>query len=194
MSIDGTSGAGIWTAGDRVAIWISGPGAEFYQVKSIDDIEVGNESTGHVMISMAADQNCANFAVYPHTAAVEDHHTADDLYVTYPSEYDYSGVAAADVAEYSPTPMVAINRPVDLSDPTATLPPLEFYHVGGVYRVTVKNVPSTALSLRFTFPEGMKFSGTFKVTNGGSGHAVRHRRRDLRERDHHQASQRQPRR
>ena len=172
MSIDGTSGAGIWTAGDRVAIWISGPGAEFYQVKSIDDIEVGNESTGHVMISMAADQNRANFAVYPHTAAVEDHHTADDLYVTYPSEYDYSGVAAADVAEYSPTPMVAINRPVDLSDPTATLPPLEFYHVGGVYRVTVKNVPSTALSLRFTFPEGMKFSGTFKVTNGGTDAAT----------------------
>ncbi len=172
VAIDGTTGTGIWTEGDRVAVWITGPGAEFYQVKSIDDIEVGNESTGHVMVTMAADQNRGNFAIYPHSAAVEDHHTADDLYVTYPSEYDYSRVAAANVAEYSPTPMVAINRPIDHSDPTAPIPPLEFYHVGGVYRVTVKNVPSTALSLRFTFPEGMKFSGTFKVTNGGTDTAT----------------------
>ena len=168
VAIDGTTGVGIWTEGDRIAVWISGPGAEFYQIKPIEDIEAGNESTGHVMVTMAADQNRANFAVYPHTAAVEDHHTADDLYVTYPSEYDYSRVAAADVENYSPTPMVAINNPINHSDPTAPIPPLEFYHVGGVYRVTVKNVPSTALSLRFTFPEGMKFSGTFKVTNGGT--------------------------
>ena len=172
VAIDGTTGVGIWTEGDRVAVWITGPGAEFYQIKSIDDIEVGNESTGHVMVTMAADQNRGNFAIYPHTAAVEDHHTADDLYITYPAEYDYSSVAAAKVAEYSPTPMVAINNPVNHSDPTAPIPPLEFYHVGGVYRVTVKNVPSTALSLRFTFPEGMKFSGTFKVTNGGTDTAT----------------------
>ena len=172
VAIDGTTGVGIWTEGDRIAVWISGPGAEFYQIKPIEDIEAGNESTGHVMVTMAADQNRANFAVYPHTAAVEDHPTADDLYVTYPSEYDYSRVAAADVENYSPTPMVAINNPINHSDPTAPIPPLEFYHVGGVYRVTVKNVPKTAVSLRFTFPEGMKFSGTFKVTNGGTATAT----------------------
>ena len=172
VAVDGTTGIGTWTEGDMIAVWISGPGAEFYQMKAIDDIEVGNESTGHVMISMAVDQNRANYAIYPHTAAVEDHHSADDLYITYPSEYDYSRVASANLADYSPTPMVAINNPIDHSDPSAAIPPLEFYHVGGVYRVTVKNVPSAALSLRFTFPEGMKFSGTFKVTNGGTNTAT----------------------
>ena len=171
VSVDGTTGVGTWSVGDRIAIWVQTNDAYvgMYQIKAIEDIEVGNESTGHVMISMAADQNRANFAIYPHTAAVEDHHTADDLYVTYPSEYDYSHVAAADLENYSPTPMVAINNPINHIDPSATIPPLEFYHVGGVIRVTVNNVPLAARRLRFTFPEGMKFSGTFKVNVGTTG-------------------------
>ena len=171
VSVDGTTGVGTWSVGDRIAIWVQNNDASvgMYQIKAIDDIEVGNESTGHVMISLAADQNRANYAIFPHTAAVEAHHSAGDLYITYPAEYDYSRISVADCADYSPTPMVAINNPVNHSDPSATVPPLEFYHVGGVFRVTVKNVPSAAVYLRFSFPEEMKFSGTFKVNVGTTG-------------------------
>ena len=172
VAIDGTTGAGIWTEGDMIAVWVSGPGANMYQIKAIEDIEVGNESTGHVMISMAADQNRANFAIYPHTAAVEDHHTDSDLYITYPDTYDYSRISPSDLADYTPAPMVAINNPVNHSDPSAPIPPLEFYHVGGVLRITVPNVPIASNRLRFTFPEGLKFSGTFKVTEGGTPNAA----------------------
>jgi hypothetical protein len=134
------------------------------------------DGIGKVQVSLAEGQNRANYAVCPASARVDgktgdlnDGNTDnDELWLTYPSEYDYSRVAAADVAKYTPSPMVAINTTVDLSDPSATVPPLNFYHVGGVLRVTVPNVPTSVLSLRFTFPAGMKLTGTFKVTDGGT--------------------------
>ena len=166
-------GAGIWTAGDQIALYVKGPGADFYQIRTV-------ENTGKVQVSLSEGQNRANFAVYPASARVDgktgdldDADTDnDELWITYPSEYDYSTVAAADVAKYTPAPMVAVNTPVDLTNPSATVPPLNFYHVGGVLRVTVPNVPVSALSLRFTFPAGMKFTGTFKVTDGGTSSAT----------------------
>ncbi len=181
VDIDGTSGVGTWTEGDQIAIWVSGPGANFYQYRTVESIGVNtvpedDKSVGKVLVSLSAGQNRANFAIYPASASVEDHHTADDLYITYPSEYDYfkdGKMTVAQAENYSPTPMVAINNPVtNLDDPSVPAPPLEFYHVGGVLRLTVHNVPQTAEILRFTFPEEMKFTGTFKVTNGGTANAT----------------------
>jgi hypothetical protein len=166
-------GAGTWTAGDQIALYVKGPGAEFYQIRTV-------ENTGKVLVSLSEGQNRANYAVYPASARVDgktgnldDGDTDnDEIWITYPSEYDYSRVAAANIAKYTPAPMVAVNTPVDLTNPSATVPPLNFFHVGGVLRVTVPNVPVSALSLRFTFPAGMKFTGTFKVTDGGSSSAA----------------------
>ena len=178
-------GACFWTEGDQIAVYVKGAGADCYQVKTVRSIGVNttpanDRSKGKVLLSLAEGQNRANYAVYPAYARVDgktgdpdDGDTDnDELWINYPSEYDYSTVAAADVAKYAPVPMVAVNRPVDLADPSATAPSLKFYHVGGVFRVTVPNVPAAALSLRFTFPAGMKFTGTFNVTDGGTTSAT----------------------
>ena len=171
VDIDGDSGAGTWTEGDQVAIYVTGEGADFYQIKTIENIEAGNENTGHVMVSLASGQNRANYAIYPASAAVDGHVTANDLYVNYPSEYDFSGLTVSQMETYSPVPMVAVNEPVS-GGPDTPAPALYFYHVGGVLRIKVPGVPQSAYALRITFPEGSKLTGTFKVTDGGTEDAV----------------------
>ena len=171
VDVDGTSGAGTWTAGDRIAVYVAGTGANFYQVKPVTDIGAGSPNGGKVLLSLSASQNRANFAVYPASAAVEGHVTEDDLFVTYPDTYDYSALTVTQAATYTPAPMVAINNPIS-TDPTVNVPALNFYHVGGVLRVTVPDVPANAFSLRFTFPAGLKLSGTFKVTDAGTDHST----------------------
>lgn len=168
VDVDGTTGAGTWTEGDKIAVYIAGSGADFYQIKPVTDIDSG---TGKVLLSLPASQNRANYAIYPADAAVEGHITENDLYVTYPDTYDYSMLTIAQAETYTPAPMVAVNSPIS-TDPDVDIPPLYFYHVGGVLRVTIPNVPSNAHDLRFTFPEGLKFSGTFKVNDPGTENAT----------------------
>lgn len=167
---DTNPGVGTWTPGDKIAIYVAGTGADFYQIKPIESIGTvagheGDESHGSVMVSLAANQNRANYAIYPATAAVDSHATPEDhIWIKYPDTYDYSSLTVAQMETYSPTPMVAINNPVVGDD----IPALNFYHVGGVLRVVIPDIPVTARKLRFTFPEGMKFTGNFEVMNGGT--------------------------
>ncbi len=170
VDVDGDTGFGTWTPGDQIAIYVQGTGANFYQIKNVESIEDAPENNiGHVMVSLAENQDRANYAIYPASAAVDGHVTEGDLYVNYPAEYDLRGINASQLETYSPTPMVAINTPVtDFDDPTIESEALKFYHVGGVLRVTVPGVQQSAYALRLTFPEGLKFSGTFKVNNGGT--------------------------
>ena len=174
VDVDGETGIGTWTPGDQIAIYVQGTGANFYQIKPVENIEdAPDNNIGHVMVSLTAGQDRANYAIYPASAAVEEHVTEGDLYVNYPAEYDYSNLTVAQMETYSPTPMVAINTPVaDLDDPSVESESLNFYHVGGVLRVTVPGVPQSAYSLRFTFPESFKVSGTFQVADGGTANAT----------------------
>ncbi len=146
--VDGSSGVTTWTSGDQVAIYISGSGADAYQEKTV------NESTGKVPISLTSGQSRANYAIYPSASAVSGHTTSADLRVTYPSTYDLSGMTVSAMGTYSPMPMVAVNSTGALT----------FYNVGGVLRLSIANVPSTAKQIRVTVP-GMNIYGEYTVTD-----------------------------
>ena len=174
VDVDGDTGFGSWTEGDQIAIYVQGTGANFYQIKNVESIEdAPSNNIGHVMVSLAAGQDRANYAIYPASAAVDGHVSSGDLYVSYPAEYDYSKLTVAQMETYTPAPMVAINTPVaDFDDPTVESESLNFYHVGGVLRLTVPGVPQSAYALRITFPESFKVSGTFQVADGGTANAT----------------------
>lgn len=172
VDIDGDTGAGTWTVGDSLAIYVEGTGANFYQIKPVKDIVAGNENTGSVTVPLAAGQNRANYAIYPASARVDDYYSdATGLYIKYPSSYDYSKLTVAEMETFSPTPMVAVNEPV-LPNPSSPAPTLYFYHVGGVLRLTIPQVQQSAYSLRIIFPEDLNITGTYEVANGGTTDAT----------------------
>lgn len=146
VNVDGSTGVCTWTTGDDMAIYISGTGAGYYN-------KVVNGEM--VVISTTAGQTRDGYAIYPAASAVAGYVTASDLWVNYPYEYDYTGQTTE---TYTPMPMVAVNAPnTDLT----------FYNVGGVLRLTVKNVPVNTEYLKITFP-GINLTGSFKVTNPGT--------------------------
>lgn len=158
LDVNGTTGAGTWSAGDRIAVYISGSGANFYQIAPLESI-VGNE--GHAEVYLAGGQIRDNYAIYPAEAAVQGHGaSADDLYIRYPDSYDFLNMTIAEMATYTPSPMVAVNT--DHQD-------LHFYHVGGVLRLTVPNVPMAVTQLRIVFPDDIQYTGTFKVNIPATG-------------------------
>ena len=146
VTVDGSTGACTWTTGDDMAIYISGTGAGYYS-------KVINGEM--VVISTTAGQARAGYGIYPAASAVAGRVTAEDLWVNYPDEYDYTGKTTE---TYTPMPMVAVNAPnTDLT----------FYNVGGVLRLTVKNVPVNTEYLKITFP-GINITGYYKVANPGT--------------------------
>ena len=130
-----------WTPGDEIAVWTGR-----HYVTSEPYVS-DNTFTLHL------DGIRSGFAVYPASVADPDNATVESLKVTLPESYDLSGKSVT----YSPMPMIAINN--EGAD-------LNFYHVGGLLRLTLRDIPAEAVKIRVFLP-GHRITGSFAVTNPG---------------------------
>ena len=157
-SYDGYEGKFLWNEGDEIAVHISDGTAagryETFKVLPNDPAE-----TASVPISTTNSMTRNAYAVYPASAAVAAAYGSPTLKVSLPASYDISdivsGASSIKTSDFSPCPMVAIN------DPTAAPDELDFYHVGGLLRITLKGVKATTQKVRVTFDEYA--TGTFTV-------------------------------
>ena len=162
VSVDDASGVCSWTAGDAVAVRISGtaPEENKYETPAVD------ASSGTVNVNLEGDQDIAYYSVFPASARVDDHYGGNgtDLRVKYAPSYALpSGLTGDALNKWSPLPMVAKN--------TAGSTSLDFYHAGGVLRIKMLNFPS-ATSCTVTL-EGMSdITGTYKVSAPGTATAT----------------------
>ena len=157
-SYDGYEGKFLWNEGDEIAVHIADGTAagryETFKVLPNDPAE-----TASVPISTTSSMSRNGYAVYPASAAVAAAYGSPTLKVSLPASYDISdivsGASSIKTSDFSPCPMVAIN------DPTAAPDELDFYHVGGLLRITLKGVKATTQKVRVAFDEYA--TGTFTV-------------------------------
>ncbi len=155
VSADLSTGKISWMAGDQVAYCISNGVNTTYQIGTLS---AENAADATIPLSMPEGYYRANYAIYPASAAPaspasEDYRTPT---VVYPASYDLADFADG----YIPTPMVAVNGRGDLN----------FYHVGGLLRLKVSDIPSGTTSLAVIFT-GMFVTGRFSVSNAGTAAA-----------------------
>ena len=157
-SYDGYEGKFLWNEGDEIAVHIADGTAagryETFKVLPNDPAE-----TASVPISTTSSMSRNGYAVYPASAAVAASYGSPTLKVSLPAEYDISdivsGASSIKTSDFSPCPMVAIN------DPAVAPDELDFHHVGGLLRITLKGVKATTRKVRVTFDEYA--TGSFTV-------------------------------
>lgn len=150
VSFDSIEGKFAWTAGDEIAVWYTnGTGGSFTNLSV-------NPADGAVVSSSTTAEHRDFYAIYPATDAVADN-TA--LQVTLPDNYDITAIIAGTKTEdFSPVPMVAWN--------TETSSILDFYHVGGLLRLILREVPAGAKTIKVTTDKDI--TGTYSVSNAES--------------------------
>lgn len=148
-----TTGVCTWTSGDHVAIYVSGgSGAVGYQTGTV------NTSNNTVAIDIEPGQSFANYAVYPDGFQNAANYSGATPGVIYPSSYSFTGHADLSTGTYSMAPMMAV-----CGDDV-----LNFFHVGGMLRLALSNVPAEAAKLKLTFVGMSDVCGTCTVTNPGT--------------------------
>ena len=144
-SYDSIEGKFVWSEGDEIAIHYSDGNYASY--------EVASNGTVNALSSITRDY----FAVYPASAAVAADYGNPELKVTLPDAYDItdivSGATGNPGADFSPTPMVAVN---DVNDNV-----LDFYHVGGLLRITLVDLDPATQTVRVDFDKDVM--GTYTV-------------------------------
>lgn len=155
-SYDSYEGKFLWNEGDEIAVHLS-DGTAAGRYESIKVTPDSPAETGRLPISTTSTMARDFFAVYPAYAAVASDYGNPTLKVSLPSSYDISdivaGTSALKSADFSPVPMVAVNDPASSE--------LDFYHVGGLLRITCINVPAGTKSIAVTMDKGI--TGTFAV-------------------------------
>jgi hypothetical protein len=141
-SFDNSEGKFTWTDGDMLAVHYSNGSYTTYPV---------NPSDGTVLASVPPGATRDMYAVYPASSAVASA-TGNPLKVVFPTNYDISG--KLDEPDFSPLPMVAVN------DNSST--ELDFYHVGGLVRITVDGISPSAHRIEVIFDNSV--TGEFNVT------------------------------
>ena len=148
-SFDGTQGKLTWTNGDRIAVCFSDGTYTDYDVTSDGTLNISSTST----------RFRDYFAVYPASASVAGQYGEPDLQVTLPSTYDISNIVEEEPgnpgADFSPMPMVAVN------DESSSF--LDFYHVGGLLRITLNGIKAETKTATVTFDKDV--TGTYTVSN-----------------------------
>jgi hypothetical protein len=143
VTID-NSGVFTWQTGDRIAIHSD---AGFYYPASFTSVDAG---IGHFSSYYAGERNL--FAVYPFYFALEEHPGgAEGLWLYLPSSYNGQNTGTV-----SSVPMVADNLE---SKPL----PLQFKHVGGLFRLTLSSAPSNTRFIKVTSAQNL--AGSFAVDN-----------------------------
>ena len=136
-SINSTSGAFTWSAGDAIGIW---NGSSFQEMTTQDD------GVASATFAGTYEGTLSGYAVYP--SAIGKSVSGSDVTVTLPDSYDWKeGEVAA--------PMLA----------TYDASSLSFKHLGGVVMVTLNNVPANAA--KFVFNTDKDITGDYTVTSGG---------------------------
>ena len=95
------------------------------------------------------------FAVYPASIADEENYGDGELKVNLPAEYE---IDPAGMADWSPTPMVAVNDPA--------VETLTFKHIGGLLRLTLNDVSPATETI--TVSLGKRLTGSFTVHDPGT--------------------------
>ena len=145
---DSVEGKFVWAEGDQVAI--------HYNDGSYKTVAV-NASTG--MLNAPNPTSRDYFAVYPASVADAADYGNSALRITLPDSYDISDVVSGGKsADFSPCPMVASNA--------SSTSKLNFYHVGGLLRVTLKDLPALTQKIRVTFDKDV--TGSYEVSNPGT--------------------------
>ena len=145
---DSIEGKFVWAEGDQVAI--------HYNDGSYKTVAV-NASTG--MLNAPNPTSRDYFAVYPASVADAADYGNSALRITLPDSYDISDVVSGGKsADFSPCPMVASNA--------SSTSKLNFYHVGGLLRVTLKDLPALTQKIRVTFDKDV--TGSYLVSNPGT--------------------------
>ena len=161
VNADSQSGFCTWTdpasgRTDSIALWLSGTGANKY-IDTLGVRELTNSGqAGSVICPSGNGQTRSFYAVYPSTAIDNSYYGNPELRVLYETDYDLSGRSAASLETYTRAPMVALNDQSTSS--------LEFYHVGGVLRIKMENLPVGTTGATVTF-QGKNVTGTYQVMN-----------------------------
>lgn len=154
VTVDPTTGVTAWEINDEVAVWIqpkSTPASGSYVTAKVKNSAIS--------VNIAANKERAYYAVYP-ADQWDGNYTS--WQVKYPKTYDMSGKDLSAANKWAPTPMMAINTEGD---------DLRFFHVGGLLRLHITDVPSGATGLTVEF-KGLSspnyVSGSFVVNNRGT--------------------------
>lgn len=149
VDISSTTGAATWTTGDQIVLCESN-GVHTKWLYGDVDVE-----TSEVTVTLDDGYSCANYAIYPASAATSNFTTPT---VVYADSYSMDDVANPET--FSMAPMVAINSGQ-----------LNFYHVGAVLRLSLHYIPLGTRKIRVTF-NGMTYvTGIYSVSNPGTASA-----------------------
>lgn len=157
VDVDGNSGACTWTSGDRIGIMVTDPNGDAYR-----SVEV-NTTANTVHLDMTPEMSLSGYAVSPYLMrdASDPAPTGATPRVHYLTEYSMEGLDLTSDS-FSNIPMMAVNN--------ANL--LSFYHVGGLLRLILSNVPDGTDKIAVEFVGMTHVCGTCTVTNPGTRKAT----------------------
>ncbi len=141
-----------WDAGDQIAVLLS-DGNTYNAYDIVTVYPDTDPKTGKFVCSTTGSIRRDFYAVFPAAAADEGNYGNPTLNVILPDEYDITGKGN----DYAPVPMVASNRDTDTE--------LDFYHVGGLLRLTLNELHENTQKIRVTFDKYVV--GSFAVSNPG---------------------------
>lgn len=152
ITVNPTTGVTAWETNEPIGVYVSGPGANAYVKAPV----VSNS----IRLSLATGQSRANYAIAPWESAPASGYTTPT--VIYPATYNMTGKDVTSANNWAPTPMVASNSGTEL----------HFFHVGGLIRLHVTDIPSGTTQLVVTFNGMSNVFGTFSVDNAGTNTAT----------------------
>ena len=144
-----SSGAFTWTSGDKIAVHSTSGVYYTAELQSGEDT-----STGTFSLEMSGSQD--NFAIYPASIVDPSNYTSSSLKVVLPSSYTIGGTMGND----SPLPMIATNSGSSLT----------FNHLGGLFRITLKDLPASTSYVKISTDATL--SGTLTVSNVSSNYQI----------------------
>ena len=156
VGVNDQSGKSVWSKGDKVAMWVTGTGANSYK-----DLTV-NETDNTVTLDLPANQNIGYYSVYPATAKDVSNYGNTSLRVKYATSYTLpTGLTADQLNLWSPVPMVGANT--DGNGPKTSV---VFYHVGGMLRLKLSNYTrSDVAAIKVAFVGVQNVTGTYEVSS-----------------------------
>lgn len=159
VNVDGTTGEITWIPDtDEIAVCIR-TGTNSYAYRTCP---VNGDSS--IEVDLANNQTREYYAIYPASSAISgtygQNNSSSRIIVNYPNTYDLSGLSTLEaVSKYCPAPMVAINDGSEV---------LNFYHLGSVMRLNIKNVPQGTSVVKVVMDGITRIDGRYYVSLGGT--------------------------
>ena len=132
---DNLEGKFAWSEGDEVALYLKNWGYETFALT----VDSSDPAQASILSSSVGTHIRDGYAVYPATSAVNPATGSTALTVSFPAEYDLTALTGEE--DFSPAILVAKNAPEE---------DLDFYHVGGLLRFMLTEIPSTVTKIVVT--------------------------------------------